>query len=121
MPVTELDRANLIFERIMYQGPVRQAPEREERPDSSPEEARQERSPDRDRQDPQTERDGPQESPLEGRRPEQTPRRELPDDPWEIEPPKKDRGYRDKSTKRYGWEVVAVTDPNILGLVDLTR
>ena len=31
------------------------------------------------------------------------------------------RGYRDKSTKRYGWEVVAVTDPNILGLVDLTR
>ena len=34
MPVTELDRANLIFERIMYQGPARQAPEREERPDS---------------------------------------------------------------------------------------
>ena len=31
------------------------------------------------------------------------------------------RGYCDKSTKRYGWEVVAVTDPNILGLVDLTR
>ena len=29
--------------------------------------------------------------------------------------------YRDKSTKRYGWEVVTVTDPNILGLVDLTR
>ena len=34
---------------------------------------------------------------------------------------KDNRGYRDKSTKRYGWEVVAVTDPNILGLVDLTR
>ena len=101
MPVTELDRANLIFERIMYQGPMRQAPEREERPDSSPEEARQEHSPERDRQDPQTERDGPQEPPLEGRRPERTPRRELPDDPWEIEPPKKDsRSERDSRGTR---------------------
>ena len=53
MPVTELDRANLIFERIMYQGPVRQAPEREERPSPNPDEACQERSPDRDRPDPQ--------------------------------------------------------------------
>ena len=103
MPVTELDRANLIFERIMYQGPIRQAPEREERPDSSPEEARQEPSQDRDRQAPQTERDGPQEPPLEGRRPEQTPRRELPDDPWEVEPPKKgsrsERDSRDTKTR----------------------
>lgn len=31
IPVTELDRANLIFERILYQGPTRQAPEREKR------------------------------------------------------------------------------------------
>ena len=86
MPVTELDRANLIFERIMYQDPTRQAPEREESPAPSPEEARQERSPEQDRQDPQAERDGPQEPPLGASR------RELPDDPWELEPPKK--GYR---------------------------
>ena len=92
MPVTELDRANLIFERIMYQGPVRQVHEREERTAPSPEEARQERSPDRN---------GPQEPPLESRRPEQTPRRELPDDPWEIEPPKKDsRSERDSRGTR---------------------
>ena len=97
MPVTELDRANLIFERIMYQGPVRQTPEREERPAPSPEEARQERSKDWDRQDPQTEQDGPQEPPLGA------PRRELPDDPWEVEPPKKDsrsgRDSRDTKTR----------------------
>ena len=103
MPVTELDRANLIFERIMYQGPVRQAPEREERSAPSPEEARQERPLERDRQSPQTERDGPQEPPLEAGRQEQTPRRELPDDPWEVEPPKKDfrsgRGLRDTRTR----------------------
>ena len=99
MPVTELDRANLIFERIMYQGPIRQAPEREERPVSGPEEARQERSPEQDRQ----ERDGPQEPPLGAVWQEPTPRRELPDDPWEIEPPKKDfrsgRDSRDTKTR----------------------
>ena len=101
MPVTELDRANLIFERIMYQGSVRQAPEREERPVSSPEEGRQERSPDRDRQAPQTERDGPQEPPLEAGRQAQPPRRKLPDDPWEVEPPKKDfRSGRDSRDTR---------------------
>ena len=33
MPVTELERANLIFERMMYQGTTKQTPEREERPD----------------------------------------------------------------------------------------
>ena len=103
MPVTELDRANLIFERIMYQGPVRQAQEREERADLSPEEARQERSPDRDRQIPQTERDSPTELPLGAGRQGQTPHRELPDDPWEIEPPKKDsrseRDSRDTKTR----------------------
>ena len=68
MPVTELDRANLIFERIMYQGPVRQPPERQERPASSPEKGSQERSPDRDRdtpQAPQQAQEGPQERPPE--------------------------------------------------------
>ena len=95
MPVTELDRANLIFERIMYQGPVRQVPEREERPAPSPEEARQERSPEQGRGDPQAERDDFQEPPLG------TPRRELPDDPWELEPPKKDsRSGRDSRDTR---------------------
>ena len=101
MPVTELDRANLIFERIMYQGPVQRASEREERPDSSPEEGRQERDPGRDRQAPQTERDSPQEPPLEAGRQEQPPRRKLPDDPWEVEPPKKDfRSGRDSRDTR---------------------
>ena len=95
IPVTELDRANLIFERIMYQGPVRQTPERGEKPDPGPEKASQERSMDRDRQDPQTERDSPWEPPLG------TPRRELPDDPWELEPPKKDsRSGRDSRDTR---------------------
>ena len=95
MPVTELDRANLIFERIMYQDPTRQAPEREESPAPSPEEARQERSPEQDRQDPQAERDGPQELSLGA------PHRELPDDPWEVEPPKKDsRSGRDSRDTR---------------------
>ena len=103
MPVTELDRANLIFERIMYQGHARQAPEREETPASGPEKARQERSQEQDRQDPQAERDGPLEPPLEARRQEQAPRRDLPDDPWEVEPPKKDsrsgRDSRDTKTR----------------------
>ena len=95
MPVTELDRANLIFERIMYQGHERQAPEWEERPTPSPEEARQERSKDWDRQDLQTERDGPQAPPFGA------PRRELPDDPWELEPQKKDsRSGRDSHDTR---------------------
>lgn len=106
LPVTELDRANLIFERIMYQGPARQAPEREERPDPSPERDRQERSPDRDMDTPQQAREGPQERPPEQARPapqaerdgpQRTPdrwdppppRSRLPDDPWEI-PPKRD-------------------------------
>ena len=103
MPVTELDRANLIFERIMYQGPMQQASDREEMPVPSPEEARQERSPGRDRQAPQTERDGLPEPPLGAGQQEQAPRRKLPDDPWEIEPPKKDsrseRDLRDTKTR----------------------
>ena len=112
MPVTELDRANLIFERIMYQGPARQAPEREKRPDFSPEKGRQERSPDRGRQTPQQAQEGPQERPTEPSRPmpqgarggpEQTPdrwdppppRSHLPDDPWEVPPKKDSRSGRD--------------------------
>ncbi|MBD5085638.1 MAG: DUF3801 domain-containing protein [Clostridiales bacterium] len=119
LPVTELDRANLIFERIMYQGPARQAPEREERPAPSPEKERQGQSPDRDKQEPQQAQEDPQERPTEPARPmpqgsqdgpEQTPdrwsppppRSRLPDDPWEI-PPKKDsrsgRDSRDTKTR----------------------
>ena len=80
---------------------MQRASEREERPAPSPEEARQERSPDRDRQGPQAERDGPQKPPLETERQEQAPRRKLPDDPWEIEPPKKDsRSERDSRDTR---------------------
>ena len=67
MPVTELDRANVIFERIMYQGPMRQAPEQEERPAPSPEKDRQEPSPGRDRQSPQRAQEGPQGPPGQAR------------------------------------------------------
>lgn len=36
MPVTELDRANLIFERILYRGSAKQAPEHDDRLGSRP-------------------------------------------------------------------------------------
>ena len=61
MPVTELDRANLIFERILYQGPTRQVPEREERAPSGPVRGRVEPSPGRDREPPQRAQEDPQE------------------------------------------------------------
>ena len=127
MPATELDRANLIFERMLYQGAARQAPEREERAPSGPQEQRQERSPDRDRetpqqaqespqesrpgQEPQAEREGPQCPPVgrEGDRWDPPPpRSHLPDDPWDL-PPKKDsrsgqdwRGTRASSSASRG-------------------
>lgn len=41
MPVTELDRANLIFEHILYQGTAKQAPERDDRAASGGREAPQ--------------------------------------------------------------------------------
>lgn len=110
MPVTELDRANQIFERILYQGPSRQAPEREERAPSEPRRDRSEPSPDRDREPPQRAQEGPQEGrpwqerglpqeesegpqrPPVGREESRwdppPPRSQLPDDPWDI-PPKK--------------------------------
>lgn len=111
MPVTELDRANQIFERILYQGPPRQAPERDERAPSGPQRDRPEPSPDRDREPPQRaqespqlgpseqeravpqeEQEGPQHPPVgreESRWDPPPPRSQLPDDPWDI-PPKKD-------------------------------
>lgn len=56
MPVTELDRANLIFEKILYQGPARQAPEPEGRGAPHPERGRPDpdRSPERDRRPPRS-------------------------------------------------------------------
>ena len=59
MPVTELDRANLIFERILYQGPPRQAPEREERAPSGSQRDDPEPSPDRNREPPQRAQESP--------------------------------------------------------------
>ena len=120
MPVTELDRANLIFERILYQGTARQAPEREERAPSGPVRGPAEPSPDRDREPPQRAQEGPQEDrsgqewaepqkpredaqrpPIPDRWDPPPPRSQLPDDPWDI-PPKKDsrsgRDSRDTST-----------------------
>ena len=123
MPVTELDRANLIFERIMYQGPVRQAPEREDRAGSQPERSEPERSPERDGQPPQQAQEGPQRGRSDQERPAPQaeredaqrppvgreedrwdpppPRSQLPDDPWDITPPKKDSrsGQDSRDTK----------------------
>ena len=48
LPVTELDRANLIFERILYQGSTKQAPERDGRAATSGRDA-----PQRDREQPE--------------------------------------------------------------------
>ena len=142
LPVTELDRANVIFERIMYQGPARQAPEWEERPAPSPERDRPEHSPDRGRQTPQQEQEGTQERPTEPSRPtprlerdgpEQTPdrwdppppRSHLPDDPWEI-PPKDSQSGQDSrgtrtrsSTRRDSREGGTMSDrPSILNRLE---
>lgn len=68
MPATELDRANQIFERMLYQGAARQAPEREKEAPSGPQEQRQERSPDRDRETPQQAQEGPRRA-VRGRSP----------------------------------------------------
>lgn len=117
MPVTELDRANLIFERIMYQGSAQQTPEREKKPVPSPERGRQEQSPDRDRQAPRQAPERPQTGPLDQarpmpqgpqERPQQSPdrwdppppRSRLPDDPWEIPPKKDSRSGRDSRDTR---------------------
>lgn len=117
MPVTELDRANLIFERILYQGPTRQAPERDERPSSEPQRGRPERSPDRDREPPQRAQEDTQESrPGQGQPVPQAdregaqwpqdrwdpppPRSQLPDDPWDIPPKKDSRSGRDSRDTR---------------------
>lgn len=117
MPVTELDRANLIFERILYQGPTRQVPERDERPPSEPQRGRPERSPDRDREPPQRAQEDTQESPpgqgqpapqadwegsqwLQDRWVPPLPRSQLPEDPWEIPPKKDSRSGRDSRGTR---------------------
>ena len=114
MPVTELDRANLIFERILYQSPARQAPEQGERTPSEPQRGRVEPFPDRDREPPQRAREAPQESrpgqeqaapqepqegpqrpPIPDRWDPPPPRSHLPDDPWDIPPKKDSRSGRD--------------------------
>lgn len=111
MPVTELDRANLIFERILYQGPTRQAPEREERAPSGPVRGPVEPSPERGREPhqqgrkgPQKNRPGPEQAAPQAKPPDRAeedrwdsppPRSQLPDDPWEIPPKKGSRSGRD--------------------------
>lgn len=137
MPVTELDRANHIFERILYQGPAHQAPEPGER---APEADCPERSQPRDRKPPQRPREGPQERPSDEGRPVpqpgqdappvgdfspewQTQRRQLPDDPWEIPPKKGSRSGQDSpgtrtrsSTPRTSGSETPMNDrPSILG------
>ena len=135
MPVTELDRANLIFERIMYQGPVRQGPERGDRTVSQPERDRSERSPERDRQAPQqgrsdqeqpapqAERENVQRPPVPDRWAPPPPRSQLPDDPWEILPKKDSRSGRDlrdtKTNSSTSKESGGMSDrPSILGRLE---
>ncbi len=150
MPATELDRANMIFERIMYQGPVRQAPERERQApkqgERTTEQDRSEHSPEQDKQPPQWAQEGHQEersgedgptpqpeweSPS-GRdfRPEwQAKRKELPDDPWEIPPKKDSRSERDShdtktksSTHRPSNGETTMNDkPSLLGRLEAYR
>ena len=114
MPVTELDRANLIFERILYRGPARQTQEREERAPSGPvrgpvepSQARDREPPQRAQEDPQEGRSGqeqaapqepweePQRPPAPDRWDPPPPRSHLPDDPWDISPKKDSRSGRD--------------------------
>ena len=112
MPVTELDRANLIFERILYQGPARQPSAQEAREVPQPERESPERSADRAKEPPQRAQEGPKEEHSEKGRPApqrsqksptgrdfrpewQTKHRELPDDPWEIPPKTGSRWSRD--------------------------
>jgi len=117
MPVTELDRANLIFERILYRGGPTQEDQTPERGEQPPERDRSERSPDRERDTPQRAREGPQEGRTDGERPAPQPEREspsgrefrpewqtehekLPDDPWDIPPKKDPRWGRDSPDTR---------------------
>ena len=98
LPVTELDRANRIFERILYSSPERQAaqpekaaPQRQKRERSAPVKAqkdRQAKQQSRGRADPQERREQPQKAPKE---------QEPKDKSWrEVIPPKKDsRSERD--------------------------
>ena len=142
MPVTELDRANLIFERILYQGTTRQTPEREERTPFEPQRGRVEPSPDRDREPPQRAREDPQEgrpgqeqaAPQESREGPQSPpipdrwdppppRSHLPDDPWDIPPKKDSRSGRDshdtKTSSSTSRESGGMSDkPSILGRLE---
>jgi len=113
MPVTELDRANLIFERILYRGPD-QVQDQGKR---IPERDRPERSPKQERETPQRAREHPQEGRSEEGRPAPQPEREspsgrdfrpewqtehekLPDDPWDIPPKKDPRWGRDSPDTR---------------------
>lgn len=111
MPVTELDRANLIFERILYQGPTQQAPEREKRAPSAPvrgpvepSRGRDREPPQRAQEDPQAGRPGPEQAAPQAEPPDRAekdrwspppPHSRLPDDPWEIPPKKDSRSGRD--------------------------
>ena len=117
IPATELDRANQIFERILYRGPAPQAPEREDRAVSRPERLPPEPSPDRDREPPQRAQEDAQESRSgQGQPASQAdregpqwpqdrwdpppPRSQLPEDPWEIPPKKDSRSERDSRDTR---------------------
>lgn len=146
MPVTELDRANLIFERILYQGPARQPPAQEDREVPQPERDSPERSADRDKEPPQRAPEGPKEGPSGQERPAPQPeqksptgrdfrpewqakRKELPDDPWEIPPKKGSRSEQDLrdtktrfATPRTSSGEMTMNDrPSLLGRLETYR
>lgn len=84
LPVTELDRANMIFERILYSSPEQEVPQSEKAAPQRKEEKEkaQEKRQDRGKADPQAARVQPQKAP-EGQ--------ERKDQSWrEAIPPKKD-------------------------------
>lgn len=74
MPVTEIDRANLIFERILYRDPVRQPERKEEKAPSRPQQARQGRTAAKETQDPQKAEEGRVDE-QEGQRQAETPKK----------------------------------------------
>lgn len=76
MPVTEIDRANLIFERILYRDPVRQPDLDRKKAPSQPQQARQERKAARETPDLQKAEEGRVDE-QEGQRQAETPKKDF--------------------------------------------
>ncbi len=123
LPVTELDRANMIFERLGYLSPEPAAPQREQKPPREerkrPQKQREEKAKDVDR----PEREAPQKAPKE-------PVRQVEKSRQEAAPPKKDSpsqraspGTKSKSSShsRAGVSTKASDRPSVEGRLKAYR